>query len=63
MQLWKCFTVSPFGLPGDAPNCNEDKRSLAAARMQIKEVVEWSNSESKEWDFGYLGRTEATVRK
>jgi len=36
----ECFTVSPFGLPVDASNHNEDKRSLAAARMQNKVVVE-----------------------
>ena len=60
--MFYCFTVA-IGLPGDASNYNEDKRSLAAARMQNKVFVEWGNSESKEWDFGYLGRTEAAVRK
>jgi len=60
--VFYCFTVA-IGLPVDASNYNEDKRSLAAVRMQNKVVVEWSNSESKEWDFGYLGRTEAAVRK
>ena len=47
----------------DASDYNEDKRSVVAARMQNKVVVEWDNSESMEWDFGYLGRTEAAVRK
>jgi len=42
MQLWKCFTASPFGLPVDASNYNEDKRSLAAARMQKR----WLSSEA-----------------
>ena len=35
----------------------------AAARMQNKVVVEWGNSENEEWDFGYLGHTEAAVKK
>jgi len=39
------------------------KRLVVASRMQSKVVVEWGNSESQEWDFGYLGRTEAAVRK
>ena len=46
-----------------ASDYNKDKRSVVAARMQNKVVVEWDNSESMEWDFGYLGRTEAAVRK
>ena len=40
------------------------KRAALAARMQSKLVDEWGNNyESSEWDFGYLGRTEAAVRK
>jgi len=62
MQLWKCFTVA-IGLPGDASDYKEDKRSPVAARMQNNVVVEWANSDSKERDFGCLGRTEAAVRK
>ena len=34
-----CFTVA-IGLPGDASDYNEDKRSSVAARMQNKVVVE-----------------------
>jgi len=33
------FTVS-IGLPGDASDYNEDKKSTVAARMQSKVVVE-----------------------
>jgi len=62
MEVFYCFTVA-IGLPGDASNHDEDKRSAVAARMQNKVVVEWGNSESKDWDFGYLDRTEAAVRK
>ena len=62
VEVFYCFTVA-IGLSGDASNYNEDKRSSVAARMQNKVVVEWGNSESKEWDFSYLGRTEAAVRK
>ena len=61
MEVFYWFTVA-IGLPGDASNNNKVKRSAVAARIQNKVVVEWSSSESKEWDFGYLGRTEATVR-
>jgi len=60
MEVFYCFTVA-IGLPGDASNYNKDKRSAVAARMQNKVVVEWGSSESKEWDFGYLGRPEAAV--
>ena len=45
MELLYCFTVA-IGLPGDASDYNEDKRSAVAARMQNKVVVEWYNSES-----------------
>jgi len=60
--MFYCFTVA-IGLPGDASDYNEDKRSWHAARMQNKVVDEWGNSESYEWDFGDFGRTEAAVRK
>jgi len=62
MEELYCFTVA-IGLPGDASDYNEDKRSAAAARMEKKVVVEWGNSGSKVWDFGFLDRTEAAVRK
>ena len=62
MEVIYCFTVA-IGLPGDASDENEGKRSAVAARMQSKVVVEWGNNESLEWDFGYLGRTEAALRK
>ena len=45
------------------PDYNKDKKSAVATRIQSKLIVEWGNSESQEWDFGYLGRTEAAVRK
>jgi len=45
MEVFYCFTIS-IGLPGDASDYNEDKRSAVAARMQNKVVVEWGNSES-----------------
>jgi len=35
-----------MGLFTDASDYNEDKRSVLAARMQNKVVVEWGNSES-----------------
>ena len=47
-----------------ASDYSEGKRSVVAARMQNRGmVVEWGKSESTECDFGYLGRTEAAVRK
>jgi len=45
MEVLYCLTVST-GLPRDAPDYNEDKRSAVAARMQNKVVVEWGNNES-----------------
>jgi len=39
------FTVA-IGLPGNASDYIEDKRSAVAARMQNKVVVEGGNSES-----------------
>ena len=46
-QLWKCFTVFvAIGLPADASDHIEGKRSAVAARMQNKVVVEGGNSES-----------------
>jgi len=39
MEVIYCFTVA-IGMPGDASDCNEDKRSAVAARMQSKVVVE-----------------------
>jgi len=39
MEVLYCLTVST-GLPRDAPDYNEDKRSAVAARMQNKVVVE-----------------------
>ena len=62
MEVFYCFSAA-IGLPGDASNHNKGKRLAAAARIQNKVVVEWGSSESKEWDLGYLGRTEAAVRK
>ena len=61
-KLQKLFNAI-IGLPGDASDYNEDKRSAVAARMQNKVLVEWGNSESKEWDFDSLGCIEAVVRK
>ena len=43
MEVFYCFTVA-IGLPGDASDYNDDKRSVVAARMQNKMVVEWGNS-------------------
>jgi len=39
MEVFYCFTIA-IGLPGDASDYNEDKRSAVAARMQSKVVVE-----------------------
>jgi len=39
MEVLYCFTVS-IGLPGDASDYNEDKRSVVATRMQNKVFVE-----------------------
>jgi len=39
MEMFYCFTVA-IGLPGDASDYNEEKRSAVAARMQNKVVVE-----------------------
>ena len=39
MKVFCCFTVTT-GLPGDASDYIEDKRSAVAARMQNKVVVE-----------------------
>jgi len=39
MEVFYCFTVA-IGLPGDASDYNEDKRSAVAACMQNKVVVE-----------------------
>ena len=44
MEELYCFTVA-IGLPGDASDYNERKRSAVEARMQDKVVVEWGNSE------------------
>ena len=60
-KVFYCFTVV-IGLPGDVSDYNDDKRSAVAARMQNKVVVKWGNSERQEWDFGYMGRTEAAVK-
>ena len=39
MEVFYCFTVS-IDLPGDVSDCNEDKSSAVAARMQNTVVVE-----------------------
>jgi len=39
MEVFYCFTVA-IGLPGDASDYNEDKRSAVSARMQNKVFVE-----------------------
>jgi len=39
MEVFYCFTVA-IGLPGDASDYNEDKRSTVATLMQNKVVVE-----------------------
>jgi len=39
VEVFYYFTVA-IGLPGDASDYNEDKRSAVAARMQNKVVVE-----------------------
>jgi len=39
VEVFYCETVA-IGLPGDASDYNEDKRSAVAARMQNKVVVE-----------------------
>jgi len=39
VEVFYCFTVS-IGLPGDASDYNEGKRSAVAVRMQNKVVVE-----------------------
>jgi len=39
MELLYCYTVA-IGLPGDASDYNENKRSAVATRMQSKVVVE-----------------------
>jgi len=39
IEVFYCFTVT-IGLPADAPDYNEDKRSAGAVRMQNKVVVE-----------------------
>ena len=43
--MFYCFTVA-IGLPADASDHIEGKRSAVAARMQNKVVVEGGNSES-----------------
>jgi len=35
MEVFYCFTVA-IGLPGEASDYNEDKRSSVAARMQTR---------------------------
>jgi len=45
MEVLYCFTVAT-GLPADASDYNEDKRSAVAARMPHQVVVEWGNSDS-----------------
>ena len=45
MEVFYCFTVA-IGLPADASDHIEGKRSAFAARMQNKVVVEGGNSES-----------------
>jgi len=45
MEVLYCFTIA-IGVPGDALDYNEDKRSAVSARMQNKVVVVWGNSES-----------------
>jgi len=38
-EVFYCFIIA-IGLPGDASDYNEEKRSAVAARMQNKVVVE-----------------------
>jgi len=38
MEVLYCFTAA-IGLPGDASDCSEDKRSAVATCMQNKVVV------------------------
>jgi len=45
IEVFNCFSVA-IGLPGDASDYNEDKRSAVAVRMHNKVVVERGNSES-----------------
>ena len=44
-EVFYCFIIA-IGLPGDASDYNKEKRSVVAARMQNKVVVEWGNSEN-----------------
>ena len=60
MEVFYSFTVA-IGLPGDASDYNEDKRSAVADLQRAYQTR--LSSESWEWDFGYLGRIEAAVRK
>jgi len=39
MEVLYCFAAA-IGLPSDVSDCNEDKRSAVAVRMQNKVVVE-----------------------
>ena len=39
MEVFYCFTDA-IGLPGDASNYNEDRKSVVAARMQNKMFVD-----------------------
>jgi len=45
MKVFYCFTIA-IGLPSDASDYNENKRSEVAVLMQNKVAVEWGNSES-----------------
>jgi len=67
LQLWKCFScfTDAIGLPGEWRyiKLQYGQKSEVAARILNKVVVERGNSKSKEWDFGYLDRTEAAVIK
>jgi len=45
MEVFCCFNVA-IGMPGDASDWNEDKRSAIAARMQNRGVVNWGSCES-----------------
>jgi len=41
-EVFYCFTIA-IGLPGDASDYNEEKRTAVAARMQNKVAVERGN--------------------
>ena len=62
MEVFYCFTVA-IGLPGGASDQNEDKKVGSCSARAKQGGCRVKQQSEQGVRFGYLGRTEAAVRK